>query len=129
MYRVTSTLFLVIALFSATGGQLAILQITAWTGMVIRYSEESGLARGIERTFSGEEPCQLCHVVERAQEESEQQKPAVPARAQLESEVFEAPESLVGYPSSFDLLEYPQLVGNGAQRKYEVPVPPPRTVS
>ncbi len=48
------------ALVATGGGYTAVLQGIAWGTMIIRYSQDSSLADGIDRTFSGKEPCQLC---------------------------------------------------------------------
>lgn len=42
------------------GGPVAILQSLAWAGMLVCYSAEDGLVRGVVDTFSGERPCALC---------------------------------------------------------------------
>jgi hypothetical protein len=54
------------------GGPLVVLQLLAWAGMLISYSAEDGLARGLQDTFSGERPCALCQCID----EMEQQEPA-----------------------------------------------------
>src|SRR4029077_15132794 len=42
------------------GGHHAVLQVTAWVGMVVNYSKAEGVGAGISKTFDGEHPCSLC---------------------------------------------------------------------
>jgi len=48
------------AVFQLMGGPLAVLQITAWVGMLVKYSEAEGVEVGISKTFDGKHPCSLC---------------------------------------------------------------------
>lgn len=52
------------------GGPLGFFQVVAWSGMMISYSAESGLAQGMKDTFSGEKPCPLCCAIKKAKEEA-----------------------------------------------------------
>lgn len=42
------------------GGHWGMLQVMAWTGMVISYSRDASLAEALSLTFDGEHPCALC---------------------------------------------------------------------
>src|ERR1700730_16190061 len=50
----------VIAAFQLMGGHWAVLQATAWVGMLVKYSESEGVEVGISKTFDGKHPCSLC---------------------------------------------------------------------
>jgi len=50
----------VVAVFQLVGGHWAVLQATAWVGMLVKYSETEGLEVGISKTFDGQHPCSLC---------------------------------------------------------------------
>jgi hypothetical protein len=50
----------VIAVFQLMGGHWAVLQATAWVGMLLKYSESEGVEVGICKTFDGKHPCDLC---------------------------------------------------------------------
>lgn len=43
-----------------TGGPYALVQSYAWASMIIQYSKDDGIAKGVKDTFSGERPCPLC---------------------------------------------------------------------
>src|ERR1700722_4190345 len=49
-----------IAAFQLIGGHWAVLQATAWVGMLVKYSEADGVEVGISKTFDGKHPCDLC---------------------------------------------------------------------
>jgi hypothetical protein len=65
----------VIALVLSTGGHWALLQVCAWTGMVVSYSQTESFTAALQKTFSGEHPCKLCKVVKEGRK-AEQEKPA-----------------------------------------------------
>jgi len=48
------------AVFQLVGGHWAVLQATAWVGMLVKYSESEGVEVGITKTFDGKHPCDLC---------------------------------------------------------------------
>jgi hypothetical protein len=50
----------VIAVFQLIGGHWAVLQATAWVGMLVKYSQSEGMEAGISKTFDGRHPCDLC---------------------------------------------------------------------
>jgi len=49
-----------LALIQLMGGHYAVLQTTAWVGMVVNYSKAEGVGAGISKTFDGKHPCSLC---------------------------------------------------------------------
>ena len=55
----------ILLLVCSTGfqGQLDVLQYVAWATMMAEYTQEHGLSKGIQQTFNGEAPCDLCHTV------------------------------------------------------------------
>lgn len=38
-----------------------LLQLIAWSKMMVQYSLDHGLQKGMSMTFSGNHPCALCH--------------------------------------------------------------------
>jgi hypothetical protein len=49
--------------FLLSAGPLGLLQVVAWTGMVVDYSSRYGLTEGISRTFDGKHPCSMCETI------------------------------------------------------------------
>ncbi len=59
--------FVVAALVCVLGGHWAVLQIGAWTGMAISYSQNDSLTNALAKTFDGKHPCKLCCLVKKGQ--------------------------------------------------------------
>jgi hypothetical protein len=72
--RPLAKLLAVIAAVQLLGGHWLALQSVAWMGMVISYAKEESLVGALEKTFSGENPCQLCHAVKEGQSEEKKQE-------------------------------------------------------
>jgi hypothetical protein len=47
------------------GGHWGVLQVVAWSGMLIQYSRDASFSEAWEKTFDGEHPCALCKAVDR----------------------------------------------------------------
>lgn len=68
---------LAIALVLLMQGPAMLVQEVAWVSMLVTYTQERGLKRGVIETFDGEHPCELCnkavqiHQQEQAPEPSE----------------------------------------------------------
>ncbi len=45
------------------GGHWGMLQVMAWTGMVVSYSRDASFAEALSMTFDGEHPCAFCHEI------------------------------------------------------------------
>ena len=67
----------VVALFSLLGGHYATVQTVAWATMLWSYSqEERSFLAGVEKTFSGKAPCEMCTAVKTSREKEEREVPA-----------------------------------------------------
>lgn len=75
MFVRLSKLLLVAVLSCTLGLHWALLQVAAWTGMVVTYSQTVPVKEALAMTFDGQHPCNLCKLV-RAGQRSEQQKEA-----------------------------------------------------
>jgi hypothetical protein len=60
-------------LIVSVGGHWALLQSAAWMGMIVSYSQESGLRAAVEKTFDGKHPCQLCKAIRDGEKEQSKQ--------------------------------------------------------
>lgn len=70
--RKTASFFALIAAFQIMGGHWIVLQSYAWVKMAVEYSETVGFSKGLEKTFDGEHPCEMCrHVQKESQKEKE----------------------------------------------------------
>lgn len=71
---------LAVSLLLLMQGPAVLLQEVAWVNMLISYSQEGGLRRGVIETFDGAHPCGLCKTVEkmRQQNDEDPSEPAAP---------------------------------------------------
>lgn len=46
------------------GGHWGMLQVVAWTGMLIDYSQDNPFTTAVEMTFDGDHPCAICKQVD-----------------------------------------------------------------
>ena len=109
MFRVFGYPLLFLAMFSIAGGHWAVLQSVAWTGMVIEYSKTSPLGVALEKTFSGKNPCELCHVVTEGREKESRLPATVKADKKIDKFIARASqpapdpfESPFSYPPDCD---------------------------
>jgi hypothetical protein len=71
---------LAIALCLLMQGPAMLVQEVAWVNMLVSYTQERGLKRGVIETFDGNHPCSLC---KKAAELRQQEQPHDPAEKQL----------------------------------------------
>ena len=112
----------VIGLILATGGHWAALQSIAWMGMTIQYSRADGFSTALQKTFSGEHPCNLCKVVQEGRQAEKKQ-----AALKLETRI----DLFLSF--SYCLVESPVFADDptpalvqGYFRPERPPTPPPR---
>jgi len=53
-------MLIALALASSIGLHWTVLQVVAWTGMIVSYSQEAPLGQAVAKTFDGQHPCKLC---------------------------------------------------------------------
>ena len=63
------------------GGHLGMLQVVAWSGMLVSYTQEDGVVEGARKTFDGEHPCSLCDVISKSRvaEQNDDRSPKAPS--------------------------------------------------
>jgi hypothetical protein len=55
------------------GGHLGMLQVVAWSGMLVNYARTDGVAEAARKTFDGEHKCSLCHAIDDSRAAEQQQ--------------------------------------------------------
>lgn len=70
-------LCLVCALY-LSGAHWMLLQTAAWTGMLVTRVQTTTVAEAVQSTFSGDEPCGLCTVIAKQQQDEHGQQPDAP---------------------------------------------------
>lgn len=108
-------------------GPTALLQLTAWSWMIVSYSSEDGFRAGFNDTFSGEKPCELCHFVEEIEQPSDKNNtPPPPENREIKLlPVPTDPFLLTGEPPR-NVSRLQIDTWNGGVLTMDVPQPPPR---
>jgi hypothetical protein len=98
--------FLAIALILLMQGPAMMMQEVAWVKMLVSYTQERGLKRGVIETFDGKHPCELC---KKAAELRQQEQPKDPAEKQLP-----APRQKLAWAEmvASELLKMPVIAGH-----------------
>lgn len=89
--RFFRTFLIFLACFQLGVGVDALMQVVAWSRMMVDYSNEEGLAKGVSMTFDGQHPCCLCKVVARSREEEEKRQPQDVTRVEMAFRSFVPP--------------------------------------
>lgn len=63
----------------SSSGHLAVLQVVAWTGMLVENVQVADLDEALEMTFGGDHPCGLCHAIEDARSGAGEEPDEAPA--------------------------------------------------
>ena len=75
-------LLLALALLCTMHLHLPLLQVVAWSGMLVGYSREAPLREAVVKTFDGAHPCKLCCAIRKEIEKipaDQMRAPAPPA--------------------------------------------------
>jgi hypothetical protein len=109
-----------------SGAHWMVLQVTAWTGMLVARAPQSGVVVAVETTFDGQHPCNLCVAVTEGQKDERQKQPAAPALGkvvELKVVAFERCEAPVQIVSGE--MEWSELSEFSPRRADVPPTPPP----
>lgn len=115
-------LSIVFALVLAVGGHWALLQSLAWVSMTINFSKTNTLDTALEKTFSGKNPCELCHFVAEGKR-SERTKEFFKPETKLD--LISAATFSLPTPTESP-IEFTPLLVSAFARAEAPPSPPPR---
>jgi hypothetical protein len=109
-----------------SGAHWAVLQMTAWTGMLVTRAPQAGLVAAVETTFDGEHPCSLCSAVSEGQKEEREQQPLPPGLGKLKEMKLVA-MTLCAAParSVVNAAAWAEFSDSAAARAEAPPTPPP----
>src|ERR1700737_5337569 len=68
-----------LALLQIFGGHWALLQTSAWVGMIVQYTQRAGLKAGLAETFDGEHPCSVCKAIQDGKKQEQKKAPLLQA--------------------------------------------------
>lgn len=124
--RRVSFILVVVSLLVSASVHLPVLQVVAWSGMIVSYSRTAGLAEAIEMTFDGNHPCPLCKEIRKQQAapDHELAAPSVPDRQILISEAPAAWSPLLVAICAAAVDRFDRSVA-----PHRPPVPPPRAIA
>jgi hypothetical protein len=122
---------LAIALVLLMQGPAMLVQEVAWVNMLITYTQDRGLKRGVMETFDGDHPCDLCLKAAELRENENKEKPAEQQNGSLRfrlswAEMVAFSRLILPAAPASDkvVLEFPWR-GHSAGRGVDAPVPPP----
>mgnify|MGYP001823155819 CR=1 FL=1 len=129
MRRTLQILMISIVMF-ASNSHLAVLQVVAWTGMLVENVQGLALEEAIARTFDGQHPCSLCHAIEGVSQiasEGADREPPRPSIYVLELKLLPL-DRVALFPPNAQLLPLSGADQRCEMRVLQPVVPPPRTV-
>ena len=114
---------LAVCVLGSSNLHLAVLQVVAWSGMLVSYSQDRSIAEAAVMTFDGEHPCPLCKAIKKAKRE-EKRAPQQPVPTQKSDLYCTATALAVLAPPPLARL----CADSEAAAQFHVPppVPPPR---
>lgn len=115
--------FVVAAVIFSIGLHWNLLQVVAWTGMLVRYAQDASLSEAVEKTFDGEHPCCMCKAIEKGKQAERKLPTQKQDERKLELFCVLRPASA---PPPRVLLTVSTLTDCAALLGTAPPVPPPR---
>ncbi|WP_424314072.1 hypothetical protein [Haloferula sp.] len=123
-------LIVVLGCIHLLGGPYGVLQVIAWTGMIVSYSQTEGISKGLAQTFDGEHPCSLCVAIVDAKKDDNDKQPLSGAPDKLSLKELTLPAQItLREPRSSEPPARPYLEPSANRMKLLVapPIPPPRS--
>ena len=123
----TLQILMIFIVVCSSSSHLAVLQVVAWTGMLVENIQESGFEEAVGNTFDGDHPCGLCHAIEDATEKKggESEEAPLPLTQILDLKLLPL-DRVVLLPPAPERLGFVRDCEVGVNRAYSPAVPPPR---
>ena len=126
MKRFVHKLLLIACALHLSGAHWALLQVTAWTGMLVARSQTEGVAEAVKTTFDGAHPCPMCSAITSAQKEEKRSDAEAPALKELaEIKLVAIATSALPKPADTGELHWIDFSANAPRRTDAPPTPPP----
>ncbi len=128
LHRVRLALLLVAAL--SMGLHYAVVQMVGWVNMTVEYSRAAPLSEALAMTFDGKHPCELCKLVEKELQTSDQDDNRAPEKKpelKLPPVICWA-AGIRLHRHSYEMLSLLELDDRAGFRRERPPLPPPRAV-
>ena len=127
--RIVRTVIAVLGCLHLCGGHWGVMQVIAWSNMIVDYSARDGLIEGAKKTFDGEHPCCMCKAIaEGKKKESPDNKLPQGSQGLVLKECVLTPIVRLSPPAPLDrvVLSVPDPDRHGRSFGHRPPVPPPR---
>jgi hypothetical protein len=109
-----------------SGAHWAVLQVTAWTGMLVVRSQTEGVAEAVKTTFDGEHPCVMCSAIESGQKEEKRNDMDAPMmKALMEVKLVAMENAALPVPADAGELRWMNFSPMASLRTDAPPTPPP----
>lgn len=137
MPRALAWILIAIASLRLAGGDLLVLQVAAWSGMIAARTAEQGLTEAVKTTFDGDHPCRLCSMVKEATV-AEEKTPATsssskaPAKGELAKLKEFVPMCPLEMPQAREMASLPpaEWFNSFTAGRHDAPqFPPPRILA
>jgi hypothetical protein len=113
-----------LALLQILGGHWALLQTSAWVGMIVQYSQRDGLKAGLAQTFDGEHPCSVCKAIQNGKKQEQKKAPLLQTEIKKD---YLAPCNRFQVYQGWVEAKYPGSTEELDGVAFEPAVPPPRS--
>ena len=119
--------FFVLCALYLGGAHWVLLQMTAWTGMLITRTQNQSVVEAVRTTFDGRHPCPLCKAINSAknQEKDQQNKASIVKKSQDLKLVKLKIRTLISPQISSGENEWPEVALVGLERMEAPPTHPP----
>src|ERR1700751_554974 len=113
-----------LALLQILGGHWALLQTSAWVGMIVQYSQRDGLKAGLAQAFDGEHPCSVCKAIQNGKKQEQKKEPLL--QTELTKDYLAPCNRFQVYQGRVE-AKYPASTEALDGVAFEPAVPPPRS--
>ena len=119
-------LLLIACALHLSGAHWAVLQVTAWTGMLLQRSQSEGVIEAVATTFDGEHPCAMCTAIESGQQEQKRNDAQAPALKELAEIKLVATDTVaLPKPAQSGESRWQEFFAMALWRTDAPPTPPP----
>ena len=126
MKQIVHKLLIIACALHLSGAHWAVLQVTAWTGMLVSRTQTSGVVEAVATTFDGKHPCAMCEVIESSQKEEKRNDAQAPALKELsEIKLIAMDSAALPSPAQTSEAHWQDFLTMAPVRMEAPPTPPP----
>lgn len=108
------------------GAHWMLLQVTAWTGMIVARSQSASVGEAVRTTLDGRHPCNICRAIKEGQSDEQEQQTKVPWVQKLQEGKLILLSRCQVPPAIFaGEVSWPSFAEVAERRSETPPTPPP----